>query len=60
MDPIIEHYKELEKIGYMMPKGKCDYCDRERKERNLHFPSHKSSSRCKSGGYNHCTCDTCF
>lgn len=23
-------------------------------------PSHKASSRCRSGGRNHCTCDTCF
>ena len=23
-------------------------------------PSHDASPRCKSGGYDHCTCDTCF
>lgn len=23
-------------------------------------PRHNASSRCRSGGYNHCTCDTCF
>lgn len=24
------------------------------------FPPHDASSRCLSGGLNHCTCDTCF
>lgn len=23
-------------------------------------PSHRASSRCQSGGRNHCTCDSCF
>jgi len=24
------------------------------------MPSHSPSSRCQSGSYSHCTCDTCF
>lgn len=24
------------------------------------YPNHFASSNCKSGKYNHCTCDTCF
>lgn len=24
------------------------------------LPSHYASSRCRSNGYNHCTCDTCY
>lgn len=23
-------------------------------------PPHNASPRCKSGGYSHCSCDTCF
>lgn len=23
-------------------------------------PPHDASKRCQSGGYDHCTCDTCF
>jgi hypothetical protein len=25
-----------------------------------HGPRHNASARCKSGGYAHCSCDTCF
>lgn len=24
------------------------------------YPPHFASTRCESGGYNHCSCDTCF
>lgn len=27
---------------------------------SIFAPRHKASSRCRSGGYHHCTCDTCF
>ena len=39
----------------------CKECDKE-----CHYcaitwhPQHKASMRCRSGGYKHCTCDTCF
>lgn len=29
-------------------------------KRDSMLPSHSASSRCESGGRNHCTCDTCF
>lgn len=38
----------------------CDYCDREKEAGSTFFPSHFASARCRSGSYNHCTCDTCF
>jgi len=41
----------------------CSYCDREYEtngQKLAMMPSHTASSRCQSGGYNHCTCDTCF
>ena len=44
----------------MAPKGECVSCDRERAAGNTFFPAHNASSRCRSGGYNHCTCDGCF
>ena len=39
----------------------CDVCGEE-----CHYcaikwlPQHKASFGCRSGGYNHCTCGTCF
>jgi hypothetical protein len=41
-------------------RGECVYCDRERKRRNDFHPSHEPMGSCRSGGRNHCTCDTCF
>jgi hypothetical protein len=38
----------------------CTFCDTEKAAGNSFFPSHYPSSRCQSGSYNHCTCDTCF
>jgi hypothetical protein len=43
-----------------MPKGECTYCDLQYDKPNGFFPPHTASPRCQSGGYNHCTCDTCF
>lgn len=43
-----------------MPKGECSYCDLEYQKPTWVFPPHTASPRCQSGGYNHCTCDTCF
>lgn len=42
------------------PAGECTYCDRLREEGKTFHPSHRASTRCQSGGHNHCTCDTCF
>ena len=36
----------------------CEYCERHSKDSMM--PFHDPSPRCKSGGYAHCTCDTCF
>jgi hypothetical protein len=44
----------------MAPKGECDYCDAEREAGGTFFPAHEAGSHCRSGGYNHCTCDGCF
>lgn len=38
----------------------CPYCEREKEAGEFFFPNHHASSRCESGGHNHCTCDTCF
>lgn len=59
---IDEIYKEMEDRGQIAPKGECKYCDKERENLSLVFPSHKAYEFCKSylGGKNHCTCDTCF
>lgn len=38
----------------------CPFCEREKAAGNTFFPPHNASKRCRSGGHNHCTCDTCF
>lgn len=38
----------------------CSFCQREKARGNSFYPNHKASTRCESGGRNHCTCDTCF
>lgn len=38
----------------------CAFCDREKELGNTFFPAHFASDRCRSNGYAHCTCDTCF
>lgn len=40
--------------------GQCTYCDAERRDRSSFHPPHDPSPHCRSGGRNHCTCDTCF
>ncbi len=42
------------------PEGRCKACDQERKAGAEHHPPHDASSGCKSGGREHCSCDTCF
>ena len=42
------------------PEGECSYCDNERAKGNTFFPPHTARWRCRSGRYNHCTCDGCF
>jgi hypothetical protein len=42
------------------PAGECLSCDLERADNTDFHPSHDASERCQSGGYTHCTCDTCF
>lgn len=34
----------------------CSTCD----DHGAFGPPHNASSRCQSGGRDHCTCDTCF
>lgn len=36
----------------------CEYCVSHYRERIS--PPHYASKTCQSGGWNHCTCDTCF
>lgn len=38
----------------------CTLCDGERARGNTFFPAHLAMSHCRSGGYTHCTCDSCF
>lgn len=42
------------------PPGECAYCDRERAAEATIFPRHHASARCRSNGYEHCSCDVCF
>ena len=37
----------------------CSTCEQIKAEGGF-GPRHNASRRCESGGYNHCTCDTCF
>ena len=61
---VVETFPE----AFQAPKPKryhdgCSYCDREyakNGDKLTMMPSHDASSRCQSGGHNHCTCDTCF
>lgn len=63
---IEDRIKELESTGDFNPN--CETCQ-------VHFypavksgdsitsvfaPRHKASDKCKSGKYNHCSCDICF
>jgi hypothetical protein len=38
--------------------AECNYCVSH--YRDSMAPSHYASSRCESGGHDHCTCDICF
>ena len=39
----------------------CKECDKECHYCAINWlPQHRASMLCRSGGYNHCTCDTCF
>ena len=39
--------------------AQCETCKAIRAA-NGFGPPHFASKRCRSGGHNHCTCDTCF
>lgn len=45
---------------HFAPPGECGYCDSQREAEATFFPSHQAMSHCRSGGRNHCTCDSCF
>jgi len=54
---------EHEKNGDIDPS--CPGCQEHYESIKTHgwlpfAPRHKASTGCKSGGHNHCTCDTCF
>ena len=55
-----ERLKRLESTGDIDPN--CKGCEPyyEHPVASPFCPNHKASARCESGGYNHCTCDTCF
>ncbi|CAB4167742.1 hypothetical protein UFOVP1292_50 [uncultured Caudovirales phage] len=40
--------------------GECASCDRHRANGDTFFPPHDASRHCRSGGNNHCSCDSCF
>jgi len=58
--PTMKTESEQQPYIKQMPKGECTYCDLQYDKPNGFFPPHTASPRCQSGGYNHCTCDTCF
>lgn len=37
----------------------CGTCDEDPENKQM-MPPHDASSRCESGKYTHCSCDTCF
>jgi hypothetical protein len=49
--------KDAPKRLHRLPKGECKTCD---EHGDGMMPGHHASPRCESGGYNHCSCDTCF
>jgi len=38
----------------------CKYCEECKEKGDTAMPPHYAKDRCKSGKYNHCTCDTCY
>lgn len=38
----------------------CDFCRYIQDEHGGFGPPHFANPNCRSGGHNHCTCDTCF
>ena len=38
----------------------CNYCQASKEANDSMMPPHFASSRCQSGGKNHCTCGTCY
>lgn len=55
-----EPYERLAWDGWPRYYVGCEYCRREQDRGSTFFPSHRASARCRSGGRQHCTCDTCF
>lgn len=58
-----EKVRELRESGRLV-RG-CKSCDKATEYVLIHgympfAPAHEASSRCRSGGHPHCTCDTCF
>ena len=59
-DPVWElHNVEAETLAHKIETAGCKECQRVQAN-NGFGPSHDASPRCKSGGHDHCTCDTCF
>ena len=51
------------KVESLPPRAfdpECDTCISLRLREGTYFPPHYASRHCMSGGWNHCTCDTCF
>lgn len=57
---ILHQHKPREGRLTRAPHGECQICDNLRSEGESFAPPHEASPNCKSGGYNHCSCDTCF
>jgi hypothetical protein len=56
------HYTDGRQNGWTATpyRAGCAYCAAEKAKGNRFFPSHDAMPTCRSGGRNHCTCDTCF
>jgi hypothetical protein len=65
-DDTKRYIEDMESLGVI--DRECKFCKRifypelEKGARldKIFAPRHKASLRCRSGHYNHCTCDTCF
>jgi hypothetical protein len=57
-----ESIAALARVPFVAPSPYVDGCQTcERVKANGGFgPRHVASKRCESGGYPHCSCDTCF
>ena len=53
-------WRKVEPIPPRAFDPECDTCISLRLREGAFYPPHYAMHNCRSGGWNHCTCDTCF